>query len=159
MITITNLKDAKTIGIGEHFIFGKYAGYPIEWIKVSEESYIAACILEKMQYGEVNNYKKSLIRIWCNELGEKLKLANDSIYIPRKHEFIKWLIRTNELKCDYSDELKERGEDDGNPIFWTDSLIKIGRLWYARTITSTGSFSRNYIKDDDVGVRPVIHIG
>lgn len=159
MEIITDLENAKELAIGEHFIFGKYAGYPIEWIKVYKNSYIAACVLEKMQYGEVNDYKKSLIRIWCNELGEKLKLANDSIYIPRKQEFKKWLIRTNEQKCDYSDELKERGEDDGNPIFWTDSLIKIGRLWYARTITSTGAFSRNYIKDDDVGVRPVIHIG
>lgn len=158
METLIFLRKTIYLNNGEHFIFGRYANYPIEWIKLSKDSAIAACILEKMAWGREYDYENSCLRVWCNELCEKLGYGKDVIYIPHKYEFKKWRIRDNELKCDYSEELKERGEDDGNPIFWTNSSIE-HKSSTVRTVTSTGSFSRSYIFDSDVGVRPAIHIG
>lgn len=128
---ITNLKDAKLLKIGEHFIYGSYAKSPIEWIKVSDDSAIAACLLERKIFGQTNNYEKSRVRIWCNELCEKLGLLKDTIYIPHEHEIIECCIGGDVKVCDYSKELQECGVGYG-PSYWlqTEGIENSNNLRY-----------------------------
>lgn len=152
-----NLKDVENLAIGEHFMFGKYAGCSIEWVKVSADYAISLCILEKMKFGTTNTYNKSRIRTWCNELGEKLGLARDIISMPSEKELLSWYPTDEERKCDYSAELKKSGEDDGSPNYWTRSPSS---YWYgaARIVHSSGTFGSRDTHTSHIGVRPMVKL-
>lgn len=152
-----NLKDVEYLAIGEHFIFGKYAGCSIEWIKVSSDYAIASCILEKMKFGATNTYNKSRIRTWCNELGEKLGLVRDIISMPSKKELLSWYPTDEERKCDYSAELKKNGEDDGSPNYWTCSPSSCC-YHDACIVYSSGLFTQADTYFSYLGVRPILKL-
>lgn len=152
-----NLKDVENLAIGEHFIFGEYAGCSIEWVKVSADYAIALCILEKMKFSRTNTYNKSRIRTWCNELGEKLGLARDIISMPSEKELLSWYPTDEERKCDYSAELKKSGEDDGSPNYWTRSPSSCC-YHDACIVYCSGSFTQADTYFSYLGIRPMVKL-
>lgn len=142
---------------GKCFFFGKYQGEPIEWIKVSKYRAISAYILDNMAFGENNNYAKSKMKQWCNDLGSEYGVNQDGIYIPSEKEIIRWFHADESRKCDYSAEAQVRGIDDGSPWYWLRNAIQ-GSSSLVRVVHSSGTFGAYGTDNSDVGVRPVLKI-
>lgn len=142
---------------GKCFFFGSYKGVPIKWIKVSKYRAISAYILDNMAFGDNNNYATSKVREWCNSLGAEYEINEDGIYIPSEKEIIRWFPTDEERMCDYSEEAKERGIDDGEPWYWLRNAIQ-GSSSCVRYVSSSGSFSYVSTRNSYIGVRPVLKI-
>lgn len=151
------LKEVKRLQIGAYFIFGSYKGAPIKWLKVSKYRAISVYILDNMAFGGNNNYDTSKVRAWCNDLGAEYGLRYDDIYIPSEKEIICWFHTEKLRKCDYSDEAKKRGIDDGVPVYWLKNAIR-GDLIHVRTVYSSGMFGAHRPYLSHLGVRPVLKI-
>lgn len=151
------LEEVKRLQIGAYFIFGSYKGAPIKWLKVSKYRAISAYILDNMAFGDNNTYDTSKVRAWCNDLGAEYGFNEDSIYIPTEKEILRLFPNKEERKCDYSEEAKARGIDDGLPSFWTKTAVQNSSC-YARFVGSSGLFDYWDTPYSSVGVRPVLKI-
>lgn len=150
-------KAIRKLENGKAFFFGSYKGAPIKWLKVSKYRAISVYILDNMAFGDNNNYGTSKVRAWCNALATEYGLSNDDIYIPSEKEIICWF-HTEELrKCDYSEEAKARGIDDGSPWVWTKNLME-NTSNTVRVVSSSGLFTQHVTHYSDIGVRPVLKI-
>lgn len=144
---------------GKCFFFGSYNDAPIKWLKVSKYRAISAYILDNMAFGDNNNYATSKVREWCNSLGAEYGINEDGIYIPSEKEIIRWFPTDEERMCDYSEEAKERGIDDGEPWYWLRNAIQ-GSSSNARVVYSSGLFGYNWYgtANSSIGVRPALKI-
>lgn len=142
---------------GKCFFFGSYKGAPIKWLKVSKYRAISAYILDNMAFGDNNNYATSQVREWCNNLGAEYEINEDGIYIPSEKEILCWFPTKELRKCDYSEEAKSRGIDDGLPSFWTKTALQ-NISSYVRFVYSSGLFSYTNTDVSSIGVRPVLKI-
>lgn len=149
--SIRNLENGKS------FFFGSYKGAPIKWVKVSKYRAISAYILDNMAFGNNNNYATSKVREWCNILGAEYRLTDDDIYIPSEKEIIRWFPTEELRKCDYSEEAKSRGIDDGLPSFWTKTGVQ-NSSYGVRFVHSSGLFRNWYTHNSYFGVRPALKI-
>lgn len=142
---------------GKCFFFGSYKGAPIKWLKVSKYRAISAYILDNMAFGDNNNYATSKVRDWCNNLGAEYEINEDGIYIPSEKEIIRWFPNEESRKCDYSEEAKSRGIDDGKPWCWLRNAIQDSSS-YVRLVNDSGLFSYHRTYYSHIGVRPVLKI-
>lgn len=163
MLRINNLKDAKDLVIGEHFIFGEYQGEPIEWRKIDEHLAISEKILDCIVFNsELNNkYTESTMRKWCNDiLGKSLGLSEDTFYILTGEEF-QYYFPIDELRqvkpTEWAIMHGVYVDSDGNSPYWTSSPSS---HWFtnARFVSDSGLFLQTATHLSNVGVRPVLKI-
>lgn len=153
-LTCESVRDLK---IGQFFFWNSYKGAPIKWLKVSKCRAISAYILDNMAFGDNNNYATSNVRKWCNNLRAGYGINEDDIYIPSKKEIIRWFPTEELRKCDYSEEAKARGIDDGKPWYLLRTAIQDSSC-NVRVVDSSGMFNAWGTHSSGVGVRPVLKI-
>lgn len=155
---VSTLQEIKKIKIGGHFYFGEYQGVQIEWIKIADDRAISTYILDDMAFGKTNDYDTSNIRNWCNTLCHTMDLENDTIYIPSKNELKNWFPDNKLRKCDYSNEAKKRGIDDGAPWYWISTAASHWRTSVG-CVQSSGAFYCYVTRNSNIGARPALKLG
>lgn len=163
MIEITNLKNAKKLSIGEHFIFGEYEDEPIEWIKIGKKLAVSEKILERIAFNkeDSNKYSISTIRKWCNKmLGSALNLTNDTIFVPNYRQISRYFSTVESRQAKPTEWARMHGifvDEDGYSSYWTRSR-SFYALYGTFIVKHSGLVVPSVTCNSSVGVRPALKL-
>lgn len=161
MNILDNLNDAKSIAIGEHFIFGKYQNEPIEWRKIDEHLAISEkaldCIIFNYKFN--TKYSESTIRKWCNDvLGKSLGLAEDVINVLDEEKYEHYFPTRKSRQCKATEWAIMHGiyiSPNDDCACWTSSSV-VNTGCCVCIVDTLGLIRHTYTDDNRVGIRPVI---
>lgn len=167
MITITNLKDAKDLAVGELFIFGEHEYEPIEWRKIDENLAISEKVIDCVIFDTYyinKGYANSKLRKWCNEkLGKSLGLSEDTIYELSYEETLNYFPTDESRQAKPTERAIMHGiffSKNGFSSYWLSTLEHEEKnAMKACIVTETGSVDKTTLRDFSVGVRPALKFG
>lgn len=162
MKTITYLSNAKSIAVGECFIFGMYQGEPIIWRKFDENLAITEKIIDCIIFDKNSNeYEESLLCKWCEDIfSRQLKVKASDIKILSKAEVMKYMPTKESRQKKPTDWAILHGiyvNAEGYSYFWINSKFEKDDL-FVYSVSSDGSIWPENIDSYSIGVLPVLKL-